>query len=263
LVVLTGAVYGATLGQLIREWYSSYNSEYSRGLVIVPFAILMAWLRRTAVAAIPPGCELRGLFLIASGCALHLLSQFATVIYASRISFIMVVAGTIWTFWGQGRLRSLALPIVLLAAAIPLPILVDARFSMPLRLLASTIACWVAECMGVSVYREGAIIHLAGMSLGVWEACSGLQSLSALLVGAVLMGFMLCRLALTRVFVCAAAILIAIMANVVRVTGTAILSDWNPAYAMGFYHGFSGWLLFLFGSVSLYGAAIGLRRLFE
>jgi exosortase len=263
LISLLLALYGAALIDLFQKWYSSYNSEYAQGLVIVPFAILVAWLRRASVAAISAHGELRGLILVGIGCALHLFGRLAVGMYASQLSFVLVLAGIIWVCWGAGRLRALALPLILLAVAIPLPALVYSRLSMPLRMLASTIACWVADLIGVSVYREGAIIHLAGMSLGVWEACSGLQSLSALMVGAVPLGFALCRFPLTRLLVCLSAIPIAVMANIVRVTGTAILSDWHPAYAMGFYHAFSGWLLFVVGSIGLCGAAFGFRRLLE
>jgi exosortase len=206
---------------------------------------------------------MRGLFLIAAGCAMHVFGQLAAGLYVSQLSFLLVLAGTIWTFWGVGRLRRLTLPILLLATAIPLPSLISTSLSLPLQLFASHIACRVADFAGVAVYREGNIIHLATISLGVWEACSGLTSLSALMVGAVLLGFILCRYPLTRVLVCIATIPIAIMINVARVTGTAILSDWRPAYAMGFYHAFSGWLVFLVGVASIYAVAIGLRRLFD
>ena len=37
--------------------------------------------------------------------------------------------------------------------------------------------------------------------------------------------------------------------NVVRVSGTAILADYDSRLAMGFYHTFSGWLVFLLGIV--------------
>jgi exosortase len=176
---------------------------------------------------------------------------------------VLVVAGIVWTFWGAARLRQLLLPLLLLATAIPMPSLVYASLSMPLQLLVSQIACQAADFLGIAVFREGNIIHLANTSMGVWEACSGLNSLSSLLAGAVLLGFVMCRLPLTRLLVFVAAVPIAVTANVARVAGTAILSDKHPAYAMGFYHAFSGWFVFAVGCVGLYGAAVGLRRLLD
>ncbi len=261
VILLLGALYGTTLIELFHDLWNS--PEQSQGLVIVPFALLVTWLRRRAVAVIPAACEPRGLVLAGGGCALYVFGQLGAGGYVTQLSFVLVIGGVVWTFWGIGRLRVLALPILLLAAAIPLPSLIYATLSLPLQLLASKVACAVADCAGIAVFREGNIIHLAGISIGVWEACSGLNSLSALMVGAVLLGFLLCRRPRTRLLICIAAIPIAVLANIVRITGTAILSDWHPGYAMGFYHAFSGWLVFLVGALSLYGTAIGLRRIFE
>ena len=255
------ALYGKTLFELVNDWWGS--QEQSQGLAIVPFAIVVTWLRRASVAALPARCEPRGLVLAGIGCLLHLFGQLAAGRYASQVSLVLVLAGIVWTFWGRARFVSLTLPMLLLVAALPLPSLVYVSLSIPLQLLASRIACWAADIGGITVYREGNILHLAGMSIGVWEACSGLNSLSALVAGAVLLGFLLCRRPLTRTLLCFAAAPIAVMANVVRVTGTAILSDWHPVYATGFYHAFSGWLVFLFGATGLYGAAFCLRRIFE
>jgi exosortase/archaeosortase family protein len=38
-----------------------------------------------------------------------------------------------------------------------------------------------------------------------------------------------------------------IAVNVIRVTGTAVLADYHLAFALGFYHIFSGWLVFVLG----------------
>jgi exosortase len=261
LAILLFAVFGKALAELFHDWVNA--PEHSQGLAIVPAAMLVAWLRRRAVKALPKACDLRGLALGAAGCALHLFSRLASALYLSQLAFVLVVAGLIWTFWGAARLRRLALPLLLLTTAIPLPSLVYVSLSMPLQVLASKAACWVADAGGIAIYREGNIIHLAGMSVGVWEACSGLNSLAALIAGGVLLGALLCRLALTRMLVCISAVPIAVAANIARVTGTALLSDWHPAYAMGFYHAFSGWLVFVLGGTGLYGAAIGLRRVFD
>ena len=251
------AIYWTPLTLLFSAFWNS--SEQSQGLVIIPLAVVIAWLRRPSTA-IPARCGGSGLTLTAAGCVLHLVGMLGAGVYVSGISFVVVLAGACWTLGGVTWLRAMALPLLLLAVSIPLPSMLYASLSMPLQLFASAIACRIADFLGVVVYREGNIIHLAGMSLGIWEACSGLNSLSALFAGAVLMGFLVCPLPRTRILVCLAAVPIAVFTNVARITGTAILSDWRPAYAVGFYHAFSGWLVFLFGAFALYGAATRLRR---
>ena len=116
------------------------------------------------------------------------------------------------------------------------------------------------KSLGISVFRDGNVIQLAGTSLGVAEACSGLNSLSALIVGSLLLGYLLCSRATSRVLLCLAAIPLAIGVNIVRVAGTALLADYNQEFALGFYHSFSGWLVFVAGFGLLYLCARALAR---
>jgi exosortase len=92
----------------------------------------------------------------------------------------------------------------------------------------------------------------------VAEACSGLQSLCALLVAALLLGFLENASTVGRSLLFVLAVPLAIMVNVLRVTGTAILADYRLEFAMGFYHSFSGWLVFVmgFGCLWLIGKAV-------
>ena len=45
---------------------------------------------------------------------------------------------------------------------------------------------------------------------------------------------------------------LAIAVNIVRVAGTALIADYNQEFAEGFYHSFSGWLIFVAGFGILY-----------
>jgi exosortase len=138
---------------------------------------------------------------------------------------------------------------------VPLPALVYNSLAAPLQLLASDLATRFAQSLGISVFRDGNVIQLAGTSLGVAEACSGLNSLSALIVGSVLLGFLLCSGWPSRVLLFLLAAPLAILVNIVRVAGTAILADYNQEFAEGFYHSFSGWLVFVAGFGALYVCA--------
>jgi exosortase len=130
---------------------------------------------------------------------------------------------------------------------VPLPGIVYNTAAAPLQLFASSVATSVAQALGVSIYRDGNVIHLATTSLGVAEACSGLNSLSALVVGSLLLGFLEDASVLGRVLLLALSVPLAIAVNVLRVAGTAVLADYHMEFAMGFYHMLSGWLVFVLG----------------
>ncbi|MGB9606756.1 MAG: exosortase/archaeosortase family protein, partial [Bryobacteraceae bacterium] len=133
----------------------------------------------------------------------------------------------------------------------------------PLQLLASSVSTELAQALGISVYRDGNIIHLATTSLGVAEACSGLRSVSSLAVGALLLCYLELRRTGTRLALLLMAVPIAVLFNVIRVAGTAVLSEHDPAMGTGFYHGFSGWLIFVCGFGLLWLTGRLLRTVFE
>jgi exosortase len=183
--------------------------------------------------------------------------------FLQRFSFIIVLAGLIWLYWGKVRLQRLLFPLVLLTTMIPLPAIVYNTATAPLQLFASDMGAKIAQLFNVSVYRDGNIIELAHTSLGVDEACSGLNSFSALLVAAILLGRFLCDHFPARavLFVLSAPLSIAV--NVLRVAGTAILADYNEALAEGFYHTFAGWLIFVVGFIAFLGIAKATHALLE
>jgi exosortase len=258
---LVTLLYADVLIDLAHDWWTEPN--LSHGLLIPPLAALIAWGSREKTFRLPVRPDSRGLLAVASACLLYILGKVGAEFFLPRISFVWLLAGLVWTFWGAARLRSLAFPLVLLATMVPLPALVYNSMAAPLQLFASDVAAKVAEAAGVSVYRDGNIISLAHISLGVEEACSGLNSLAALMVGSLLLGFLQCSRIWIRCLLFGLSIPLSIAVNVVRVSGTAILADYHEEFAMGFYHSFSGWLVFVAGFAALYGVSRALHYWFE
>jgi exosortase len=261
ITVLTVALYATTLADLANDWWT--DPSLSQGLLIPPIALWIAWMRRELTFAHPAAPTNRGLLMVACACLMFLLGRFGAEFFLSRISFVLLVAGLAWTYWGMERLRTLVFPILLLGTMVPLPVTVYNSLAAPLQLFASDIATRLAQFFGISVFRDGNVINLAHVSLNVERACSGLNSLSALMVGAILLGFLQCNRASARTLLFFLSIPISIAVNVLRVTGTAILADYHEELAMGFYHSFTGWLVFVVGFVALYGTAKLLHRVID
>jgi exosortase len=100
--------------------------------------------------------------------------------------------------------------------------------------------------LGVPVLREGNVINLPAMPLEVVEACSGIRSLLSLVTLAIIYGYLVETRTWVRVVLALAAIPIAVAANSLRIVGTGLLVQyWDPDKAEGFFHTFSGWLIFV------------------
>jgi exosortase len=250
---LLALLYARVLQSMVLDWWTEPSS--SHGLLIPPLVAYIAWTNRRLTFAFPAAPDNRGLVVIFAACVFLLIGKLGAEFFLTRVSIVILLTGLAWTFWGFPRVRSLAFPLLLLVTMVPLPVLVYNSVAFPLQLVASHGATAFARFFGVTVYQEGNIIHLAGVTLGVAEACSGLRSLSSLIVTALLLGYLRCKRLRARITLVLLAIPIAISVNVFRVGATTILADYNEQFAMGFYHTFSGWLVFLVGMAVVFAAS--------
>jgi exosortase len=166
---------------------------------------------------------------------------------------LIVLAGLIALFLGWNLFRALLFPWAFLLLMIPIPAIVFNQITFPLQLLASKVASTTLPWMGVPVLREGNIIVLPAMALEVAEACSGIRSLMSLTTLAIIYGYLLESKISVRVLLALASLPIAVAANSLRIVGTGLLIQyWDPERAQGFFHEFSGWLIFVASLVMLY-----------
>jgi exosortase len=119
----------------------------------------------------------------------------------------------------------------------------------------------VLKAMGVIVMREGNIIMFPNITLEVVDACSGLRSLTSLLALGTAYALLFVRSPWQRLALVAATIPIAVISNTLRVTGTGLLACYfGAAAAEGFFHEFTGVVIFLLALVMLFGFHRLLRR---
>ena len=150
-------------------------------------------------------------------------------------------------------LKELRFSLLVLLLAVPLPAIIYNQITFPLQILASKAASAILPIFGVPVLREGNVIVLPAMRLEVAEACSGIRSLVSLFTLAVFYGYFLDKSVMRRTILALSSIPIAIGANAIRIVGTGLcVQYWDPDKAMGFFHEFSGWVVFLVSLSCLY-----------
>jgi exosortase len=181
------------------------------------------------------------------------LGIFGSELFLSRVSLIILLAGLVLCFGGAQFLKELRFALLVLLLAIPLPEIFYSQITFPLQILASKLASSLLPYFGVPVLREGNVIELPLMKLEVAEACSGIRSLMSLFTLAIFYGYFMEKSIGRRVALVLASIPIAIAANAVRILGTGLcVQYWDPDKAMGFFHEFSGWVIFMVSLVCLY-----------
>ena len=253
---VTLLVYFPILTSLVRQWASDDN--YSHGFLVAPFALYFGWLRRRDLAALPVRPHWTGLVVILGSLSVLLAGRLGAELFRARISLIGLVAGTVLFLFGAAQFRLLAFPIAFLVLMVPLPAVVFNQMAFPLQLLASSAGEAVLSASGIPVLREGTILVLPATTLEVVEACSGIRSLVSLLTLALILGALTERRVWARVVLAVMAVPVAIAANAARVAGTGLAAQWiSPQAAEGFFHEFSGWVMF----VVAFSLLLGVQRL--
>ncbi len=251
IALLTILLYDGVAVKLVRDWYEL--PDFSHGFLIPFFVAYLLWERREAIKQTPIKPTWSGLPVVLLALLLLVTGLFGADLFLSRISFILLAAGVIWTLAGLPMLRQLRFSLFVLLLAIPLPTLIFNQITFPLQLLASKMASAMLPLAGVPVLRDGNVIQLPSMQLEVAEACSGIRSLLSLFTLAVIYGYFLERTMWRRVVLALASLPIAVAANAARIFGTGMcVQYWDPDKAQGFFHEFSGWLMFLVSLVCLY-----------
>src|ERR1700744_4798783 len=91
------------------------------------------------------------------------------------------------------------------------------------------------------------------MKLEGAQGLRGHRALMILFALAVFYGYFLERTTKRRVILALASLPIAVAANVVRIVGTGLcVQYWDPDKALGFFHEFSGWVMFVISLCCLY-----------
>jgi len=249
--VLMAAVYYRVLAKLVTDWWQV--PDFSHGFLVPIFAAYLVWTKRTALLETKIAPTWSGIALVFLGLAVLLLGVYGAELFLSRISLVILLAGLVLGFGGWQLLKELRFPLLVLLLAIPIPFIVFNEITLPLQTLASKLASALLPLFGVPVLREGNVIELPAMKLEVAEACSGIRSLMSLFTLAVFYGYFLDKSNLRRVLLALASIPIAIAANALRILGTGLcVQYWDPDKALGFFHEFSGWVMFLVSLGCLY-----------
>ncbi len=271
--------YATVLAKLGHAWWDDPN--YSHGLLI-PFVIgFILWVERKRLMSEParPSFLWGGASVILALLALWAGTAGAEL-YMQRMSLVLMLAGIVVYFWGFRLLRFMSVPLALLVLAVPIPAIVFNKIAFPLQLFASRCAVWAMQGFDIPVLRQGNVIEFLPLGaretkkLEVVEACSGIRSLMTLVTLAAVYAYftypkddttdrgggasgligMLKQFGFWRSgILVVSAVPIAIITNALRVSGTGVLARYyGTQVADGFFHTFSGWVIYIAASLLLF-----------
>ncbi len=256
-VVATVALYAPIFPPLVHEWVTYHN--LSHGFAIPIVAAYLVWTRRNSFTQIPATPTWWGLPLVVAGLALYVVASLGSEPFFARFSFPVTLAGGVLLLAGTRIARHVLPGIAYLIFMMPLPYLVLKSLAQYAALFDATLTAAVLPWIGIPVYRQGTLLHLANMTLEVAEVCTSIPAIASLLALGAAYGFVQRRSAGVTLLLLAAAIPLAIVSNLVRIILTAAGAyHLGPIAINNVVHAWAGTSVFLmtFATLTLLDVAV-------
>lgn len=259
LLVLWGVVFLPVYPELWYTWMN--NSNNSHGMLVPIISGFFIWNKKNKLQNASLNTSNWGGILLVISLCLYLIALTGHVAVVQRAMIVFSLIGLILFNFGTAIFKIFAFPICYLIFMVPLPDSIYGLVAFPLQLFATNVAHFIIQTLNIPVLQEGNMLYFAQTQLEVAEACSGLRSMTAFIMLSVLFAYLINGNIYRRIIIILSAIPLAIIANIIRVTGTGILAHFfGSQVARGFLHEFSGLAVFVFGFIIMFIEYLVLNR---
>lgn len=260
VALVTGLVFAFAdpLLGMTRLWANS--PMYSYGYTVPLISLYLLWSRgeQFRERAIAPA-KLAGGALLAIALVAAALGQLAAVQVVQQLAFLVAIVGIVLFLFGVNYLIIAAPAIAYLLFMVPLWDAFTDRLHWPFQNQSARLGTALMHAVGVPALRDGTFIALPNVLIEVARECSGVNYLVAVFALALPLSILRLHSMWRRVVLMAGALLIAALANGLRVALIGVLAYYEIGTPLhGPFHILQGLFVSAVGYVALF---IGLRIL--
>jgi exosortase len=229
--------------------YSVIGNELAHHSPLVfALTVFLIYQDRKSIAQLIREASDRGpISPMVAGLLLNSIGQILGITYLAQLSFPLTLYGMVLYLKGPMVARRLMFPIAFLFFAFPIPGKIYYQVIFPLKLFVTKCSAEILLLLGYNVTSEGNIIQISSTMIGVADACSGLNSLMAMLTLSTFYTYMILRRMIYRVLIVSLMFPLVMAVNAIRVTATCIVAvTWGDEVASGSLHTF--WGIFVFAA---------------
>lgn len=251
LSVLFVGAYWIPITEMIHVWLT--NDDYSYGILIPFVSAYLFWDQRYRLRELKLEVSWRVLPLLLVFICVSIYGILGSSGHVSRPSIPILIILIAAFCFGEMFVKKFALPFGFLVFMVPLPTFLDRTIGVFLKSVSSQMGGFLIKISGISVHVTGNVIDLGVTKLQVVDACSGLRFVFPLLALGVVYAYFFEK-RMWKKWVCVLSTLpIAVLTNGLRIGITGILTEfYGSKVAEGFFHDFSGWIIFMFAFAVLF-----------
>ena len=248
-LALASVLWGYRL-MLLDHLPTVFNSELedlSYGWYVPLFSAYVVWRERRELLASLGEPSLAGLLLLVPSFLVGFIGVRGLQVRFEILGFVGLLVALPWTFFGRKTAKQVLFPALFLLFCMPLHSFLDI-VTIHLRQLAVAVAYGAMKGVGVEIVRQGTMLvsPSGSFAIDVAEPCSGLRSLFAMAALTAGYAYFTQPTWTRRGVLFALSIPIAVVGNIARIfTIVAIAATCSADFATGFYHDYSGYVVFL------------------
>lgn len=254
--LLTLAFFGPVLKTIVL--LGIHDDRYLQ-IVVAPLACgVLLFVERTDIFSCAGGSRKAAIPLLAAAVLLALPAALPLAVLSMILLWMAAFVGC----WGAQSFRLGLYPLSCLLLMIPLPSAWMDRVTVFLQHGSAATAYRILRLVGMPVFRHDMVFSLPGLDFEVGAECSGIHSSLALLMIALVAGYLCLRSGWSRAALLILTVPIALLKNAIRiVTITVLAARVDRAFIDGPFHHRYGGVVFSTVAVALFVLVLaGLQR---
>lgn len=244
--------FGDALAGMVQQWDAS--PMYSYGYAVPAISLYLLWSRRDAFKRRPlQPARLLAVPVLALAVGMQVVGHVGAIQVIQQLAFLVAIVGVVLFLFGVDYLVVSAPAIAYLAFMVPLWDAFTEPLHWPFQNNSARLGVALMHAIGVPAFREGTFIALPNVLIEVARECSGINYLVAVFALALPLSYLRLHGAWRRVVLITGAMVVAALANGVRVALIGTLAYYEVGTPLhGPFHILHGLFVSLIGFVAIF-----------
>jgi len=241
--------------------------DYTHAYFILPLSLWITWRKRQEIRNIsdqsrPEKKSMLSFLVLLLGIFMFIFGLRQDYVFIQSFSLIPVLFGVTGFLYGKEMMKTLSFPILYLLLLVPPPFGILDSITMPMRHGISVLTEKLLFFLNYPISREGLLLTIGYNEIFMGEPCSGFRSLITMF-SLVLVYVYISKGDITKKLILTSLIIpMAVLGNLVRVITLCLITFYFGEKAgQGFFHNFSGIVIFIITLLGLMGAELILDKI--
>lgn len=235
------------------------KADYTHAYFILPISIWLTWRNRDKIKEIftqsdPSSMSLPALPILLLGLFMFFFGWQQNYIFVQTLSLIPLLFGLTGYLYGIQVAKALSFPILYLLLLVPPPFGIIDSITLPMRYGIAASTEWILQIVGYPITRTGLEITIGYTTIFMGAPCSGFRSLITMFSLVLVYVYITKGSTAKKIALTAFIIPCALLGNLIRVITLCLITFYfGEEVGQGFFHNFSGIVIFIITILGLMG----------